>query len=103
MRAELPGTATFAATTQFVTRDDVAASIPCGPDVEPIADAARAYRDAGFTDVALCQTGDAGSGASSASSPTRCYPPARRRCPDRRRYGRNAPVRPYAPVRHVVG
>lgn len=59
VNAELPGTAAFAAATQFVTRDDVAGTIPCGPDVEPIVDAVRAYRDAGFTDVAVCQIGDA--------------------------------------------
>ena len=33
VNAELPGTAAFAAVTQFVRPEDVAAAIPCGPDV----------------------------------------------------------------------
>lgn len=32
-------------------------SIPCGPDLDGIVDAVRAYREAGFTDVALVQIG----------------------------------------------
>jgi G6PDH family F420-dependent oxidoreductase len=58
VNAELPGTAAFAAATQFVTPDDVAGNIPCGPDEQRIVDAATGYVDAGFTDVALCQIGD---------------------------------------------
>jgi G6PDH family F420-dependent oxidoreductase len=60
VNAELPGTAAFAGATQFVRPDDVAESIPCGPEVEPIVDAVSAYWDAGFTDVALVQIGDEG-------------------------------------------
>jgi G6PDH family F420-dependent oxidoreductase len=59
VNAELPGPSAFAAATQFVRRDDVAASIPCGPDVEPIAAAVAEFREAGFTDVALIQIGGA--------------------------------------------
>jgi G6PDH family F420-dependent oxidoreductase len=58
VNAELPGTAAFAGASQFVTKDDVADSIPCGPDVEGIVKAVRAFEDAGFTDVALVQIGD---------------------------------------------
>lgn len=58
VNAELPGTAGFAGASQFVTRDDVAASIPCGPDLGAIVDAVREFEDAGFTDVALVQIGD---------------------------------------------
>jgi G6PDH family F420-dependent oxidoreductase len=58
VNAELPGPAGFAGATQFVRPDDVAESIPCGPDVEPIVEAATAWRDAGFTDLALVQIGD---------------------------------------------
>jgi G6PDH family F420-dependent oxidoreductase len=58
VNAELPGPAGFDGASQFVTPDDVAASIPCGPDTEGIVKAVRAFEDAGFTDVALVQIGD---------------------------------------------
>lgn len=57
VNAELPGTAAFAAATQFVKPDDVAASIPCGPDVAAHVEAVRPFVDAGFTHVALVQVG----------------------------------------------
>ncbi|EID52937.1 TIGR03557 family F420-dependent LLM class oxidoreductase [Saccharomonospora xinjiangensis] len=57
VNAELPGTQAFAAATQFVTLGDVAASIPCGADVERVVDAAKPFFDAGFTDLALVQIG----------------------------------------------
>jgi G6PDH family F420-dependent oxidoreductase len=58
VNAELPGTAGFAGASQFVSKDDVADAIPCGPDVEAIVKAVRTFEDAGFTDVALVQIGD---------------------------------------------
>lgn len=58
VNAELPGPSGFAGASQFVTRDDVADSIPCGPDLEAIVKAVRQFEDAGFTDVALVQIGD---------------------------------------------
>jgi G6PDH family F420-dependent oxidoreductase len=58
VNSELPGPAGFAAATRFVTPDDVAASIPCGPDLDPVVEAVRTFVDAGFTDVALVQIGD---------------------------------------------
>ncbi|HKN98952.1 MAG TPA: TIGR03557 family F420-dependent LLM class oxidoreductase, partial [Pseudonocardiaceae bacterium] len=57
VNAELPGTEAFAAATQFVTPEDVAANIPCGPDPEGIVSAVRQFTEAGFTDVALVQIG----------------------------------------------
>jgi G6PDH family F420-dependent oxidoreductase len=60
VNAELPGTAGFAGATQFVTPDDVAENIPCGPDVDGIVEAVSQFTDAGFTDVALVQIGDEG-------------------------------------------
>ncbi len=57
VNAELPGPDAFAAGTQFVTEQDVAGGIPCGPDAEPIVQAVRGYLEAGFTDVAICQIG----------------------------------------------
>ena len=59
VNAELPGPSGFAGATQFVRPDDVAGSIPCGPDVSAIVDAVSGFTDAGFTDVALVQVGDA--------------------------------------------
>ena len=58
VNAELPGPAGFAGATQFVRPEDVADSIPCGPDVEPIVEAAAEWKDAGFTDLAFVQIGD---------------------------------------------
>ena len=45
--------------SQFVTPDDVADNIPCGPDLDKLAEAVSAFTEAGFTDVALVQIGDA--------------------------------------------
>jgi G6PDH family F420-dependent oxidoreductase len=57
VNAELPGTAAFAAATQYVTHDDVAAAIPCGPDVAAHVEAVRPFVEAGFTHLALVQIG----------------------------------------------
>ena len=58
VNADLPTTAGFAAASQFVRPEDVAASIPCGPDLDGIVEAVRPFWEAGFTDVALVQVGD---------------------------------------------
>jgi G6PDH family F420-dependent oxidoreductase len=57
VNSELPTPAAFAAATQFVTPQDVADAIPCGPDLDAIVEAVRAYSAAGFTDIALIQIG----------------------------------------------
>jgi G6PDH family F420-dependent oxidoreductase len=57
VNAELPGPAGFAAATKFVTESDVAENIPCGPEAQPIVEAAKAFQAAGFTDLALVQIG----------------------------------------------
>lgn len=57
VNADLPTPAGFAGATQFVRPEDVAESIPCGPDLDAIVDAARPYWEAGFTDIALVQVG----------------------------------------------
>jgi G6PDH family F420-dependent oxidoreductase len=57
VNAELPGPAAFAAASQFVRRDDVADSIPCGPDVNAHVDAVREFVKAGFSDIAVVQVG----------------------------------------------
>jgi G6PDH family F420-dependent oxidoreductase len=58
VNSELPGPAGFTGATQFVRPEDVAASIPCGPDVGPIVEAVSAFWKAGFSDVAMVQIGD---------------------------------------------
>jgi G6PDH family F420-dependent oxidoreductase len=60
VNAELPGPSGFAGATQFVRPEDVAGSIPCGPDVDAIVEAVSEFTKAGFTDVALVQIGDQG-------------------------------------------
>lgn len=59
VNADLPTTEAFDAATQFVRPDDVAGTIPCGPDLDAIVEAVSAYWEAGFTDIALVQVGDA--------------------------------------------
>ncbi|SFJ65729.1 TIGR03557 family F420-dependent LLM class oxidoreductase [Cellulomonas sp. KH9] len=59
VNADLPTTEAFEAASQFVRPEDVAESIPCGPDLDAIVEAVSAYWEAGFTDVALVQVGDA--------------------------------------------
>ena len=58
VNAELPGPAGFDSASQFVRPEDVAESIPCGPDLDAIVKAVREFEDAGFTDLALVQIGD---------------------------------------------
>src|SRR3954452_5059978 len=57
VNADLPGTAGFDAASQFVREDDVAEGIPCGDDVDAVIEAAQAYADAGFTDLAPVHLG----------------------------------------------
>ena len=60
VNADLPTPAGFEAASQFVRPEDVAETIPCGPDLDKIAAGVKEYLDAGFTDVALVQVGDEG-------------------------------------------
>jgi G6PDH family F420-dependent oxidoreductase len=57
VNAELPDVTSFAAATAYVTPEDVALSIPCGPDLNPILSQVQTYKDAGFTDLAVVQIG----------------------------------------------
>lgn len=57
MNADLPNPEGFEAATQFVSADQVAKSLSCGPDVEAHVEAVRPYVDAGFTEVAVVQIG----------------------------------------------
>ncbi len=58
VNADLPTTAGFAGATKFVRPQDVADSIPCGPDLDAIVEAVKPFWEAGFTDIALVQVGD---------------------------------------------
>jgi G6PDH family F420-dependent oxidoreductase len=60
VNADLPTPAGFAGATQFVRPEDVGDALPCGPDLDKIADAVKEYVEAGFTDVAIVQIGDDG-------------------------------------------
>ncbi|HEU5036798.1 MAG TPA: LLM class F420-dependent oxidoreductase [Nocardioides sp.] len=60
VNADLPTPAGFSGATQFVRPEDVAASIPCGPDLDKAVEAISAYWKAGFTDIAIVQIGDEG-------------------------------------------
>jgi G6PDH family F420-dependent oxidoreductase len=60
VNADLPTPAGFSGATQFVRPEDVAGSIPCGPDLDKIVEAVSAYWKAGFTDIAMVQIGDEG-------------------------------------------
>jgi G6PDH family F420-dependent oxidoreductase len=57
VNADLPTPMGFSGATQFVRPEDVAESIPCGPDLDAIVEAVRPFWEAGFTDVALVQVG----------------------------------------------
>ena len=57
VNADLPNPEAFKAATQFVTPDDVADAIPCGPDAEEHVEKIRPFINAGFTEIALVQIG----------------------------------------------
>ena len=57
VNADLPTPMGFAGASQFVRPEDVATSIPCGPDLDAVVEAVRPWWEAGFTDVALVQVG----------------------------------------------
>ena len=60
VNADLPTPAGFEGASQFVRPDDIAEAISCGPDLDAIAEKAKTYVDAGFTDLAIVQVGDEG-------------------------------------------
>jgi G6PDH family F420-dependent oxidoreductase len=60
VNADLPTPAGFAGASQFVRPEDVADAIACGPDLDELAESARAFLDAGFTDICFVQVGDEG-------------------------------------------
>jgi G6PDH family F420-dependent oxidoreductase len=59
VNADLPNPESFDAATAFVTPDDVAEQLGCGPDVEEHVEKIRPFLEAGFTEIALVQIGGA--------------------------------------------
>ena len=57
VNADLPNPESFAAATQFVSPEQVADSLPCGPDIDEHVGRIKPFIDAGFTEVALVQIG----------------------------------------------
>lgn len=58
VNADLPTPAGFEAASRFVRTDDMAEAVACGPDLDELAESARPFLDAGFTDIAIVQIGD---------------------------------------------
>lgn len=59
VNSDLPTPAGFTSASQFVRKEDVAASIACGPDLDELVEGVRPLWEAGFTDIAVVQVGDA--------------------------------------------
>ncbi|HEY8626093.1 MAG TPA: TIGR03557 family F420-dependent LLM class oxidoreductase [Solirubrobacteraceae bacterium] len=57
VNADLPNPEAFDAATQFVTPDQVAEALGCGPDVDEHVEKIKPFIDAGFTEVAFVQIG----------------------------------------------
>jgi G6PDH family F420-dependent oxidoreductase len=57
VNADLPNPDSFESATQFVTPDQVAEALSCGPDVDTHVEAIKEFIDAGFDEVAIVQIG----------------------------------------------
>jgi G6PDH family F420-dependent oxidoreductase len=57
VNADLPNPESFDSATQFVTPDQVASALSCGPEVDEHVEKIKAFIDAGYSDVALVQIG----------------------------------------------
>lgn len=55
--SELPTPTAFEQATGYVREEDVAAAVPCGPDLDRHVEAVRPFIDAGFSHVAIVQVG----------------------------------------------
>ena len=56
--SELPNPVNFAAATETVRPEDLADSVPSGPDPEPYVKAVQSYVDAGFANISIVPVGD---------------------------------------------
>ncbi len=57
VNADLPNPDSFESATQFVTPDQVADALSCGPDVDDHVEAIKPFIEAGFDEIALVQIG----------------------------------------------
>jgi G6PDH family F420-dependent oxidoreductase len=57
VNADLPNPDSFEGATQFVTPEQVAGALSCGPDVDDHVEAIKPFIEAGFDEVALVQIG----------------------------------------------
>jgi G6PDH family F420-dependent oxidoreductase len=57
VNADLPNPDAFEGATQFVTPEQVAEQLSCGPDVEEHVEQFKPYLDAGFDEIAIVQIG----------------------------------------------
>ncbi|GAB2867323.1 LLM class F420-dependent oxidoreductase [Actinoallomurus bryophytorum] len=57
VNADLTGPPAFESATRFVTPDQVAEQLPCGPDVDEHVRKIKPFFDAGFDEIALVQIG----------------------------------------------
>ncbi|MBB1245589.1 LLM class F420-dependent oxidoreductase [Streptomyces durbertensis] len=57
VNSQLEGPTAFEGAPAQVRPEDVADTVPCGDDVDTFVEAVRAFRDAGFTEIALVQVG----------------------------------------------
>jgi len=73
VNADLPTTSGFEGATQFVRQEDVAASIPCGPDLDAIVDAVRKYWKRVSPTSHWCRSAATFKSCSSRKRPARCW------------------------------
>jgi hypothetical protein len=57
VNADLPNPDSFESATQFVSPDQVAEALSCGPELDAHVEAVKAFVDAGFDEVAIVQIG----------------------------------------------
>jgi G6PDH family F420-dependent oxidoreductase len=57
VNADLPNPESFDSATRFVTPEQVAGQLACGPDIEAYVEAVRPYVETGFSEIALGQIG----------------------------------------------
>ena len=74
VNADLPDPDGFEAATQFVTPEQVAEQLACGPDVEEHVEKIKPFIDAGFTEIALVQIGAEQQRRSSRGPSASCCP-----------------------------
>jgi G6PDH family F420-dependent oxidoreductase len=57
VKSELPNTFNFESFSKVVSEEEVAETVPCGPNLDQIVQSVRQFVDAGYTEVAFVQIG----------------------------------------------